>query len=179
MTGRTYQVVSQDPQTVLTLAEAKAFLKVDGSTEDQLVQDILEGAVSQAERRLNYSLTQKTIKEVVRIPEDYPLDFVTLAWGPVSSLVSVKEYGTAINISVQFSFEPESKVGLLLAKNPPFQATAYQVEYQVTPHLVAPSVKNAIKRLVAGLYDFRTDPAQAQPSASEYLLDLERIDLIR
>jgi uncharacterized phiE125 gp8 family phage protein len=70
----------------LTLAEAKLFLRVDGSTEDSLITSMVSAVRIAAEQYLSRSLITQSWKLAY---DDYLLSVTALPLGPVQSITSV------------------------------------------------------------------------------------------
>lgn len=78
----------EQPETEpLSLAEAKLFLRVDGSAEDSLITDIMVAAREAAEEYMQRSLITQTWALII---DDYAPSQLPLPRGPVQSITSVK-----------------------------------------------------------------------------------------
>jgi uncharacterized phiE125 gp8 family phage protein len=76
---------------VLTTDEAKAHLRVDTSSDDTLINSLVEAATRQIERDTGQSLiTQTWALSLHTFPD---ADYIQLPKGPVQSVTSIKTYG--------------------------------------------------------------------------------------
>lgn len=149
----------------MTLNEVKAYLRVDGNSEDAVITTIMEAAVAAAERSLNYALVAATYQESVTLEED--TKELILSWGPVGTT----DMGTVV----------ASKWGIIKGD---FTKGDHTVTYTVTPHPVKPNVKLAILRIIADAFDNRNDPMDLRTTlnrakASELLLLQEEVNVFR
>jgi uncharacterized phiE125 gp8 family phage protein len=78
--------VSAPVSEPLTLAEVKLYLRVDGSSEDSLLTDLIVSARMIAEHWLKRSLISQSWKLAF---DEYIADCVSLSMGPVNSISSV------------------------------------------------------------------------------------------
>jgi len=93
-------VVTAPADTPVSLAELKAHLRVDGDTEDALLDAMIKGAAETAEFYLNRSLITQTLRlsldrwpaGQVQVPWANGLRIVELARPPVQSIASVTTY---------------------------------------------------------------------------------------
>ena len=77
----------------VTLAEAKAFLRLTGTSEDELVAGLIRAAREDVERSTGLALIAQTWRLVLdALPSD---DAVCLMRGPVQAVLSVTAYGPA------------------------------------------------------------------------------------
>lgn len=80
----------------VTLGQAKAHLRVDGTDEDALIEALIKAARQDAENRLQRALLQSTWRLTLdAFPRALPNDVIPLGWGPIISVSSVKYYDPA------------------------------------------------------------------------------------
>lgn len=83
------------PTTILTppsalpvsLAEAKAYCRVESDHEDALIADLIEAATAHVEQATCRALVERELMLTMRC---FPLDLFRLPWSPVLSVASVK-----------------------------------------------------------------------------------------
>lgn len=139
----------------VTLTEAKNFLRVDYSNDDDLINSIIEAATEQAEKFLNRSISSKTVvftydsfSNSIQLP--YPpyqsIDQVDVIYKDSTTTLTVDEdyylYGTN-DLTIKFE---------RIYKGYQLQITA-QVGYSTVPALI----KQGILKLIARMYEFRED----------------------
>ncbi len=150
----------------LTLAEAKLYLRVDGTTEDALIAELMVAARKTAELHLKRSIITQRWRLVY---DDYVEDTITLPMGPVSSIIRVTK--------VAADSSTEDVAAALYRLNAPkthlcFEQLicAYQVEivYE-TGYGAAEDTPAAIKQgmlaHLAELYDGRSRSLPIPPAA--------------
>lgn len=172
---RRYDITARNPQAIITLDDAKAYLRVDGTTEDALITELLNAVVADAERSLNYALTTMTITEHLHITCSGQ-ELLALAWGPVDQVASVSYEGDLIDPADYSTLLGQTGV---LMMDGGWETGHYTIEYSTAPALVKPNVRLAIMKLLAQYYDNRHDPAQTKPTAADYLLLKEEQNVFR
>lgn len=87
----TLTVISPPGEAALSLAEAKAFLRVGHEGEDTLIGDLLAGAQAQLETAAGLVLVTQTLRHSFRTwPSSLTRQGIRLRPGPAVSLVSVR-----------------------------------------------------------------------------------------
>lgn len=176
----------------ITLAEAKAHLKVDFDEEDMLIQLYISAAREHAEQYCNRAfLTQTLLHSIDCFPTvttSNPLATFHLYKTPVQSIVSVS-YKDEDNVSrtidlqniVLSNIDSPAKLGTIEGFNWPTTAKvpgAVTLEYVSGETAVANipyAIKAAILLILGKLYELREDSIQKLPTASEHLLSSYRI----
>ena len=156
----------------ITLAEAKLYLRVDGSSEDTLITDLIVTARMIAEEWLRSSLMTQSWKiaydgswpfwaEVPQPRHNWVHNIIRLAMGPVndvSSVVAVARDGTTQTIDSSLYFLNAAKNELIIN----WVVTTFRMEITYdTGYGDATSVPKPIKQgmlaHIAALYDNRGD----------------------
>lgn len=184
-----FDIVTAAASEPITLAEAKNFLRVDTSDDDDLINVLITAARQLCEEYTRRILVTSTIDEYF---DQFPKNkwnglsnVIYLSRGPVASVTSVKyvdEIGSeetigAANYVVDTISEPariESTAGWF--------AAAGVVNQVIVRYVVGSGVSDIPKPLIQGmllvisdLYDQRGDRVKRLPTASEYLWNPYRI----
>lgn len=88
----TLKLITAPTVEPVTLAEAKAVCKVDGTAEDTYITALISAAREQAEQELGRSLAAATWERVL---DAFPESGIQLGWPHVTSIVSVIYVDTA------------------------------------------------------------------------------------
>jgi uncharacterized phiE125 gp8 family phage protein len=189
-------VVSTPNATLpITLTEAKLYLKVDTSADDDLITHLITAAKVAAENYLDRYLYDTTITEYY---DAFPVSqanntsaYLYLSVGGVSSVTSITYTDADGNTGTTLA---SSKYVLDKDINPPRIALAYgqtwpgtysEIKAVTTTYVVGygasagdePTiVKQAIKMMLSAWYHNRQDSVRRMPTASEYFLNQERLN---
>ncbi len=157
----------------LTLAEAKIYLRVDGTDQDALIGDLIASARVMAEQWLRRSLMSQTWK----LAYDYGIpDYVWLPMGPVvsvASVVLVADDGSTATLAADQYWLNAAKDRLIIQNvcGVKRAEVTYNTGYGAAEDVPAP-IKTGMLAHVAQLYDNRgeglAEPFPAQ-SAGLYL----------
>lgn len=175
-----WKITTAAAAPVLTTAEAKAFLKVNSSGEDTLIDALVAGATEHAQNYLEQAFVTQTVTE--KFDELGPV--LRLSIHPVISITSVKyidENGAEQTLAAdQYNadtyakravIEPAYNVSWPTARA---QLNAVTVVYQAgygAASSVPEDIKLAIRQIVADAFDNRQDSVKQLPTSSKYLLD--------
>lgn len=149
-------LVTPPAAEVITLAEAKLFLRVDGTTEDALITDLIKAVRVSAEEYTRKSFITQTWKISF---DDEVSDCVELLRGPVQSITHVKTYtrdNTATTISSALYALNAAKTLLMLDTD----LYAYRVEITYSAGYGAAvdvplALKQGMLHHIAALYETR------------------------
>ena len=174
--------VSRDSSALLSLDEAKKWLRVEGNDEDNLIAAILSSAVSYAEGYLNktignntYHMTMDTFEDIIQlfrppVSEVTKIEYIDLA-GDVIEFDLAK-----ITLDVD-SGQIALKAGEVWPDiaDEPFAVHVYYTCTGMYTALEANDVLDAIKLTLTFRYDYRDDPNQRWRKASDHILNPLRI----
>lgn len=147
----------------VTLAEAKAQCRVDGSASDALLQGLIQAGTDYTEAYCGRSFSAKTLTLYL----DEFTDEMTLPRGPVAGVSSVKYYDTADTLQTLSAtiYEADLRAdpaAVVLAANQSWPVTdtrknAVQIEYTVSGDCPA-SVKQALLVWIEARFDSEPVP---------------------
>lgn len=104
------QVTVDATETPVTLAEAKAFMRVTSSYEDDLITALIVSATSTLEAFTSRSFVSKTyqmdIDRILVVPHSYP--FVSLPRSPLDSVTSFQGLQSDSYVDVSYNTKLES-----------------------------------------------------------------------
>lgn len=182
-------IVTAAASEPITLIEAKNFLRVDHSDDDDLITALITASRQMCEEYTRRILVTTTIDEYF---DRFPMNrwenlsnLIYLSRGPVASITSVKyvdEIGSEETIaSNQYVVDTISEPARVQSTAGWF-AAAGVVNQVIVRYVVGTDVSSIPKPLIQGmmlvisdLYDQRNDRAKRLPTASEYLWNPYRI----
>lgn len=182
-------IVTAAAEEPITLAEAKNFLRVDHSDDDDLINALITTSRQMCEQYTRRILVSTTIDEYFdKFPHnswDNLSNLIYLSRGPVASITSVKyvdEIGSEVTLT------SDQYVTDLISEPARVQSTAgwfaaAGVVNQVIVRYVVGTAKSAIEKpliqgmmlVISELYDNRANSVKRLPTASEYLWNPYRI----
>lgn len=150
----------------LTLAEAKLFLRVDGTAEDALITDLMVAARMAAEEHLRQSLITQSWKLAF---DDYAPEETFLPRGPVTGITSVTQFardGSSTLVSSSTYYLNAAKHTLIFDTVP----LAFRVEIVYgtgygDATAVPKPLKQGILAHMAAMYESRDEGAALPPAA--------------
>lgn len=178
-----YKVTVQPAEEPITLAEAKAHLRVEFSTEDSLITSLIVAARQIVEQYTGIGLISQTITEYYdTFPIYYP-KFIRLSVGNVVSVTTLKYYDTGgtlqtwstDNYVLDATIYP-ARIGRKENITYPQvlnELNAVEVTYIVgwsSASEVPELIKSAMYLILADLYENREDRKRALPQASQMIL---------
>jgi len=153
----------------LTLAEAKLFLRVDGSEEDRLIAGFITTARQQAEHWLRRSLMTRRWKMTQSYQAGQP---VQLSLGPVQSLEVVRitlNGSTHVMAEEVYVYDkPTERVALKSITAADTVEVEFIAGYGEAEHIPA-AIRQALYEIIAHLYHHR-GTGETMPQAVEALL---------
>lgn len=167
--NRLVQRTTQPSLEPVTVAEAKTFLRIDGTVEDALIGDMIKAARIGAEQQTGLSLITQSWTLAY---DDCPPPYVSLPHGPVQSITAVR----AIDESEQITTVAASSYHLSADKEQlNFESipSAYRVEIEYVAGFgngasdVPADIKHALLIHVAWLYEHRDS---IEPPAASALI---------
>jgi uncharacterized phiE125 gp8 family phage protein len=183
----------QPAEEPVSLAEAKAWLKVDYSTDDDLLTSLIEAARIVVEDYTNIKLISQTIEETY---ECFPASShgnrygaLVLTYAPLVSVSSVQYQATAgtyttwdsANYTVHTYEKPASitpvydGVWPTVIKYPESVKVTYVAGLAAAAASVPEVFKTAIKKLVAQWYENRAENVRRMPTDVEWMLNVQRL----
>jgi len=184
-----WKVTTAPATEIFTLQEVKDYLKVDDATEDTLITTLLQSARQAAESYLNQALITQTITEKLDRLSN-PLLYLSVS--PVISVTSF-QYADSNNTTQTFAstnyivdtYEKPARLSLAYGKTWPTLygnindvTITYTAGYSSEPSGVPAQIRQAILLMVTDAYDNRQDYVKKLPTASEYLLDQFRVQIL-
>ncbi len=184
-----YSIVTAAASEPITLAEAKAFLRVDGSDDDDLINALISAAREMCEQYTRRILVTTTVDEYFDGFPNYKdavsKDIIYLSRGPVQSITSVKyvdEIGSEETVDSSYYVSDIISEPARIASTAGWFATNGIINQVIVRYTVGTSVADIPKPLKQGmlliiseLYDNRGDRVRQLPTASEYLFNPFRI----
>lgn len=181
-----WTVTTQPAAEPITTAEAKIHLKVDGSTEDTLIDAYIATARQYVENYTSKKLVTQTVQQTY---DSFPADCLELSVKPIQSVTSVAYIDTAGDSQTWSSADYDTdfistpgRIAPGLEKEYPSLGDVinavtitYVVGYGGAAD-VPERYKSAIKLIVGELYENRENRVKKMPTAAEALL-MQDIDL--
>ncbi len=176
-----YTPAAADP---VSLTEAKLHLRVEHSTEDELIRGLIAAATKHAERITGRSLVNRTYKYTL---DYFPDDVICLPNPPLyttAPITSVKYYANGVLTTVDaatyrvLSNQEPGEIVLVYGEVWPVADDIYdaiEIQYVAgygTANSVPADIKAAMKLMIGSWYKNRdeSDPTQDVPSAATMLL---------
>jgi uncharacterized phiE125 gp8 family phage protein len=164
-TGYSIQFADVVPVTEpITLAEAKEYARIDGSTEDTLVTSLIKVARLHCESYMGKAIIRKTVTiESFGFPYQWQIPYgPLLAAGDVTKVVTLDQNNaeTALNYQLNVGLFP--KINIIGGA----QSYKFKMIYTAGFTTVPEDIKLAVKMMVNTLYERREDfsDLQAIPS---------------
>jgi uncharacterized phiE125 gp8 family phage protein len=173
----------------VTLEEIKLFARIDGDTENSLLNSLIVSARILTENYLNRALIEQTITARM---DYWPGDEVVLPRPPLLSVISIQtldENDTASTYSSDNYFlDSYNEPGKVIIKDgvePPQNTERYQGGFQIIYKAgygdsaadVPETIKTCIKQLITQMYENRA-VFEEPPTEIKGILDSYRIDQI-
>lgn len=147
---------------VVTLVEAKNYLRVDYSEDDALIAALITTAQTRLEQYAGVAMTPRTLKVVAYLDE-----FIELPYTPTNT-ISLVEYwnnGSWVVMSLgdyQVLGDSTKKVYMIANNHMEYRFT-YTCGYTTTPQVM----KTALLKMVSDLYEYRESSVEAStPTAN-------------
>jgi uncharacterized phiE125 gp8 family phage protein len=164
---------------VVTLAEAKNYLRVDYSEDDSLITALINTAQTRLEQYAGIAMTPRTLKVVAYVDA-----FIELPYTPTNTISKVEYWDNNAWVEMQVGGyyvlgDTTKKVYLTSIFDNEFRFT-YTCGYATTPQ----TMKTALLKMVSDLYEYRESSVEAtKPSANlmtayELMKPFKRINVI-
>lgn len=157
----------------VTLADAKAELRIDHDSEDDLLTGLIRAAREEVERTTGLAMIEQGWRLALdRIPSS---GFVLLRRGPVREITAVTAYGTDgeafVLVASTYQFDPLSRPARLHFDTPPTDLRVlngieidFTAGYGEAATDVPDLLKRAVQMLVSHWFEFRASyGADSQP----------------
>jgi len=144
---------------LISVADAKSWLKIDTSDEDDLIQDLIDEVTSDIEN--NYQIPVKS-KDVTAVWENFA-SAVPLPFQPVSSITTVKTIesdGTTTTLTVDEDYRLVGNrllIDEIYGYERPYNRTKLEVVYVSAFDSVPNDVRLALKKAVLSNFEDRQD----------------------
>lgn len=179
-----YIYTSDPAEKPITLTEVKNHLRVDGNTEDDVLNALIDAAVSAAEDYMNRPILVRDVMEVYDcFQPQMILDRATVQ--EVTSIIYKAPDSSDVTLdSSDFILDKISELARITpATGKEWPSTtnsilAVTIRYKAgwsTAGNVPVSIKHALLLMVGSWYCCREDTVRNLPSASEYLMNNYRI----
>jgi uncharacterized phiE125 gp8 family phage protein len=191
-----WRVTVDQTNELWTSAEVKNYLKVDDSTDDSLIAAMNKAARAEVESRQNISTLNKTIvQKLERFPSSYKVatDYENVIKCLVYPLVSVTsityldENGVSQVLSPSL-YEVDTYRGIIAeAVDQDFPDTylslndvtiTYVAGFGTTATDCPADIRIAVLKLIAAMYDNRTNGIQRLPTAADIILNRYKYDWV-
>lgn len=187
-----YSITTAPASEPITLTTAKLWLKVDYSTDDALITELIQAAREQAEKYLAIGLLPQTVTETF---DCFPSTSTTntkasipLSLAPLRAITSINYTDTngdsqTLATSVYKTIPGQKPPHIFLRKDQSWPDTldevgAITVVYTIgydDADSVPSDIKTAMRLMISHLYDNRNDSVRRYPVQSEYILDKTRV----
>lgn len=163
------EIITPPTGEVITLADAKAFIRVDHASDDVMIQAMIDTAVKMVQAYTNRTFLTTTFRwsgpYLLAPSRDVPKPFIELRKSPVVTVNSFTVLEDGIRSDVTFERQKSVTYDRLWIPDyeeldPDEHPEAYQVEFVAgygDADAVPPGLKEAIKRLVAFQYENKDD----------------------
>jgi uncharacterized phiE125 gp8 family phage protein len=159
---RDITIISEEVTNPVTLAEAKNYLRVDFSEDDDLIESLITSARVRLEQYAGIAMTERTLQVVAYVDE-----LIELPYAPITNILSV-EYFSA-NTWVEIEDGAYEVIGTTVRKvfTINYPGMEYRFTYNCGYDCVPSTLKTATLKLVSDLYEYRESSVEAgRPSAN-------------
>lgn len=172
------EIITDSATTPVTLAEVKQWLRVDHTSDDDKITQLIQSAINQIEAYTGTAIITKTFRYTTSCShfDSYGKEFVYLPHEPLE-ISHVKIYDTSDNSNTLTTSSNYSKKVLLGAHEITARNDqAYEVQYTsgiaATAEATPSDIKICIKELVSMLYDGMCDGSTNSPTANNSVLSI-------
>jgi len=164
---------------IVTLAEAKNYLRIDYNEDDTLISSLIDTARIRLEQYAGVAMTPRTLQVVAYVDE-----FIELTYYPINTISKVEYWDNTNWVEMQIGNynvlgSTTKKIYMTSPIMSEFRFT-YTCGYSSTPK----SIKTALLKMVGDLYEYRessvesTKPSANLTTAYELMKPFKRINLI-
>jgi uncharacterized phiE125 gp8 family phage protein len=169
---RDVSVLTDPTDVVITLAEAKNYLRVDFDDDDVLIQATIDSAIRRLEQYGSFAMTTRQLQAIAYV--DY---IIELPYTPISSITKVEffngtdwtqlsEGGDYVVFGINYK-----KVRFNTYRGREFRFT-YTCGFTDLPHII----KQATLKLIADLYDYRQSESPSTHVSENQMTAYEMIE---
>jgi uncharacterized phiE125 gp8 family phage protein len=169
---RDVAIISDSITEVVTLAEAKNYLRVDFNDDDVLIQGIIDSAIRRLEQYGSFSMTERTYQTVA-----YVDNIIELPYTPINYISRVEYFNGKewITLSPNGDYvvygTNYKKVRILTYPRSDYRFT-YTAGFTCLPHII----KQATLKLIADLYDYRQSESPSTHVSENMMTAYEMIE---
>lgn len=166
------QVVTPPATEPITLIEAKNWLKVDFSEDDNLISSLIVAARQYAEHYCNTHFITSTYSESFSAGSQ----MIFIGAGPNLAIDSVKDGDTTLALETNYSVTKQPEGILIQFNSLPDKLVTVTYTAGVSDDVddVPDAVKNAMQLLITDWYENRADGVRRYPTAANNLLNTQR-----
>lgn len=183
-----WKVTTEPVNEIYTLQEVKDYLRVDSSAEDVLLTTLIKASRQSAEKYLNQALITQTITEKL---DRLINQTIYLSVSPLISVTSF-QYKDSQDTTQTFTsskyvvdaYEEPGRIKLAFSQSWPTTygnindiTITYTAGYSTESSGVPANIRQAILLMIGDAYDNRQDYVKKLPTASQYLLDQNRVQV--
>lgn len=148
--------------TIVTLQQAKDYLRIDYNEDDSLIQQLIDASRIKLEQYASTAMTPRTLRVVAYVDE-----FIELPYAPINTISKVEYWnGTDWTEILVGNYQVLGETYKKIYMTSPFMSEfrfTYTCGYTTTPE----SMKTALLKILADLYDYRESSVEAsKPSAN-------------
>ena len=169
---RDVSTIIEPTDVVVTLAEAKNYLRVDFNDDDVLIQGIIDSAQRRLEQYGSFAMTPRTLQAIA-----YVSNIIELPYTPINDVTKVEYFnGTSwIELSNNADYviygTNYKKVKILTYPRSDYRFT-YTCGFTELPHII----KQATLKLIADLYDYRQSESPSTHVSENMMTAYEMIE---
>jgi uncharacterized phiE125 gp8 family phage protein len=175
---RDITIISEEVTNPITLAEAKNYLRVDFSEDDDLIEALITSARVRLEQYAGIAMTPRTLQVVAYVDE-----LIELPYAPISYILTVEYFSN--NNWVEIEDGAYEVIGTTVRKvfTRDYPGMEYRFTYNCGYEEVPSTLKTATLKLVSDLYEYRESSVEAgRPSpnlttAYELMKPFKRINI--
>jgi len=169
---RDISTIVEPTATLVTLADAKNYLRVDFSEDDALIQSLIDSAIKRLEQYAGSAFSPRTLKVVAYV--DF---FIEPPYAPINTITKVEYYDNSswVELTLDGDYyilgDVYKKVYMVS-----YPQREYRFTYTCGFTTLPDSIYNAILKLVADLYDYR---ASESPNDKLNELQMTEYELVQ
>ena len=169
---RDVAIISDSTTEVVTLAEAKNYLRVDFNDDDVLIQGIIDSAIRRLEQYGSFSMTPRTYQTIA-----YMDNIIELPYTPIGVVMTVEYFNGKDWIELSEGGDyviygtNYKKIRSITYPSSDYRFT-YTAGFDCLPHII----KQATLKLIADLYDYRQSESPSTHVSENMMTAYEMIE---